>query len=138
MIGTLDSEPNIPNTTIPKNHYLEIPEIGFGQEMVETYKIGKDIQVPESKPAYYSENQNNLFILGHNNSVFPKLIEKPSYIRIYNNDLPTTYYLQSSYLLPIAEISMHDILTYNGVVIMTCAGEKTTTSYTHRLILYYR
>ena len=124
--------PNYPDWT------LIIPEIDFNQQMTKIIKQGSTLPVPDNNPGYYSEVEGNLFIVGHNHSVFSRLSELPKEIQIYKKGIAVAYQLKDSRILPVGEISMNDLLNYHGVVIMTCAGDFIDGHYTHRLILYYQ
>lgn len=105
--------------------------------MVEADKVGREISVPNDKPAYYQANPNNLLIMGHKQPVFGRLNEIPNYITVYRNSIPTTYHLDRK-SIPLAEtISSRELYQYEGVILMTCAGEQTATGFSHRLVLYY-
>lgn len=130
--GTIQTTPTKPDWT------LSIPEIDFEQQMTQVIRQGRTLPVPDSNPGYYSETAGNLFIMGHNNSVFNRLSELPSKIYIYQNNSPHEYSLINSETALVESIDMQSLLTYQGVVIMTCAGEKVGDTYSHRLILYYK
>ena len=129
--GTVGMAKNYPDWT------LSIPEINFEQQMTQVIKQGRTLPVPDSNPGYYSETTGNLFIIGHSNSVFNRLSELPSKIYIYQNNSPHEYLLINSETTLVENIDMQSLLNYQGVVIMTCAGDKIGDAYSHRLILYY-
>lgn len=116
---------------------LEIPEIDFNQQMTQITKQGRTLPVPDGQPGYYSENPSNLFIVGHNNSVFPRLSEIPSEIKIYHDGQPTYYHLVRNEVKEVSQIDMDYLLNYSGVVVMTCAGTQQGNNWSHRLILFY-
>ena len=117
---------------------LEIPSIDFNQQMVQVTKRGTQIPVPDGQPGYYLPNAHHIFIVGHNQSVFNRLSEIPDEIKIWKNGEAQTYNLVNLELAKTEDISMEDLFKFNGVAIMTCAGEKVGDSYDHRLILYYQ
>lgn len=129
--GTIKLEETKPDWT------LSIPEIDFEQQMLPIVRQGANLPVPDSNPGYYSETEGNLFIVGHNGSAFNRLAELPKKIYIYRNNSPNEYSLKNFETLPAYEINMDSLLEYQGIVVMTCAGEKLGGNYTYRLILYY-
>ena len=116
---------------------LSIPEIEFNQQMIQIYKQGQDLPVPDNQPGFYLPNDSHIFIVGHNTSTFSRLNEIPKQIGIWKNKEQQTYNLVASEIKPVEEISMEQIFQFRGVVLMTCAGQKVGNKYTHRLILYY-
>lgn len=117
---------------------LSIPQIDFEQQMVSIQKQGRTLPVPESAPGFYSEHEGNLFIVGHNQSTFRRLNEAPKEIFIYQNNSPSRYLLTNSETASAKDINMESLLTFRGVILMTCAGELQDGNWTHRLILYYQ
>lgn len=129
---------NITEIVATHNDYtLQIPQIGITTQMTEIVKIGSNLPVPENNPGYYSIHDYNLFIVGHNHTIFKRLDEKPNTIIIWQNGQPKTYYLVGQETKPKDQISMDTLLNYHGIVIMTCAGDYGSNGYTHRLLLYY-
>lgn len=129
--GTIELTENKPDWT------LSIPSIEFEQQMSQITKRGTELPVPDDHPGYYLTDESNIFIVGHNLTVFNRLSEIPEYIEIYRNSMAIRYDLDSYQTLPLEEINMDDLLSYKGVVLMTCAGESEGNTYSHRLILYY-
>ena len=117
---------------------LIIPEIDFTQQMTKITRQGSTLPVPDRQPGYYSENSYNLFIVGHNHSVFSRLPELPKEIQVYRRAIATSHQLKDYKTLPVENIDMAELLNYHGVVIMTCAGQEINGHYMHRLILYYQ
>ena len=135
-----ETPPSTPNATEQVTYpdwTLKIPEIDFTQQMTQITKQGKILPVPDDHPGYYLPNPSHIFIVGHNNSVFPRLKETPSYIQIYFDNSPRTYHLAEKETKLVEDISMDSLFKFNGVVIMTCSGNNIDGKYTHRLILYY-
>lgn len=116
---------------------LQIPQIGLTTQMTKITRHGPDLPVPENHPGYYSIHDYNLFIVGHNHTIFKRLNEIPKQILIWQNNQPKTYNLAKQETKPKEQISMDALLDYHGIVIMTCAGNYTNSGYSHRLILYY-
>ena len=75
---------------------LEIPEIDFNEQMTPITKQGSTLPVPDGHPGYYIPNNSNIFIVGHNNSVFSRLSELPSRLNIWLNKEAQTYTLINS------------------------------------------
>lgn len=128
----LEQKPNIADWT------LSIPSIGLFEEMEEVKANGREIPVPDYKPGYFIENSQNIFIVGHNDTVFKRLKEIPETIYIYQDNQPIEHKLAKSESAKVENIKMRDLLNYNGIVIMTCNGEYVNGHYTERLILYYK
>lgn len=139
-------QPELPETTTETiqttvtypDWTLQIPSIGFTSQMSQIHKQGSQLPVPDGQPGYYIPNDGHIFIVGHNNSIFPRLSEKPSQIIIWLNNRPSTYDLVNAELAPVEDIDMDGLFAFRGVVMMTCAGEKIGDTYSHRLILYYQ
>lgn len=134
--SSFSSDPSTVESAIP-DWTLSIPAIDFHQTMTEIHKQGSDLPVPDSNPGYYTRTDGNLFIVGHNISVFGRLKKLPSEIFIYHNDTPERYTLTNSQDLPIDQIDMNSLLTYPGVVMMTCSGDYQNGAWNKRLILFY-
>lgn len=117
---------------------LSIPSIGLFTPMEEIHTQGREIPVPENNPGYLIENQGNIFIVGHNGTVFKRLNEIPKSIFIYQNNQPQEHTLYNHEYAKVENIRMRDLLNFRGIVIMTCAGEYVDGHYTERLILYYK
>lgn len=117
---------------------LSIPDIDLLQQMEEIHTQGKEIPVPENNPGYLITNDHNIFIVGHNGTTFKRLNEIPRYIAIYQDNKPIAYALVKSEQPDNENISMKALLDYDGIVLMTCAGDYIDGHYTQRLILYYK
>ena len=117
---------------------LEIPDIDFVSDMVQITKQGTQLPVPLGKPGYYLPYPFHIFIVGHNNSIFNRLSEKPQEIKIWMNKEAQTYNLVNSEVAKTEDVNMDELFKFHGVVIMTCAGERVEDTYSHRLILYYQ
>lgn len=115
---------------------LDIPEIGFSQEIIPTNMEGSEIKVPDTKPGYYSGGENNLFIVAHN-TTFNRLQELPNKIIIHKDNMDREYKLLKSELVEYDKLTKSQLLGFNGVVLLTCAGQPIDNTFTHRLILYY-
>lgn len=117
---------------------LDIPEIDLRYKMTQVYEQGNTIPVPKTTPGYYLNKEGNIFIVGHNTTVFQRLDEMPQHINIVIDGNWQTYTLVEHAMLPVQDIDMDSIISYQGVVVMTCAGYRVGETMSHRLILYYR
>ena len=120
------------------DYTLQIPSIGLTTQMEKIVRQGTSLPVPDNNPGYYSANNYNLFIVGHNHTIFKRLNEKPKAIIIWQNGEQKTYNLVAYENKPKEQISMERLLDFHGIVIMTCSGEYIDGGFTHRLLLYYQ
>ena len=126
-----------PKPTIEPGWVLDIPSIGLHQQMTQVIAEGRTLPVPDNNPGYYLSQSGNIFIIGHNSTVFTRLHEIPGELSIIIDGAKTTYHLDTYENTPKDNVDMHKVTTYRGVSVMTCSGERVGDTLSHRLILYY-
>lgn len=115
---------------------LYISSVGINTPVQTSKLIGRDLQVPATAVGAYSQASNKTLLMGHTPGVFTNL----KHLRLgqnisYNNQ---TYRVTDIETLPVSAVRMSSILAATSrptIVLMTCAGQLSGTTASHRLII---